>query len=105
MRARGSTSSSSTSKVVVHAHAIRATQHKHGVRVTQPDPNHIKARIVFAQEEIVRMFPRGLPEKRPRDLPKRVRAALAWDPEWVRLDYKPISRRTVMRAWRELQKK
>jgi hypothetical protein len=84
---------------VVYAHVLRATRHKHGVRATQPDPNHTKARIVFAQEEIVRMFPRAPPEKRPRDLLKRVRAALARNPEWVRQGYERISRRTVMRAW------
>jgi integrase len=84
---------------------IRATDHKHGIRSTQPDARHnTKARIVFAQEEIIRRFPRGLPEKRPRNLTKDVRARLAQNSEWLFQGYEPISRRTVNRAWRELQK-
>ena len=84
---------------------IRATDHKHGVRSTQPDPKrHTKAQIVFVQEEIIRMFPEGLPEKRPRHLARDVRKRLAQNSEWLVLEYAPISRRTVNRAWQLLLK-
>ena len=96
------------------AHVIRAVRHKRGIRSTQPDKEHeqapdkpkrTKARLVFAQEAIVPMFPQGLPAKPPRDLLKRVRAALKENPEWTNQDWdKPISRTHVKRAWKALQK-
>jgi hypothetical protein len=93
------------------AHVLRAAWHKHGVRPTSAPinastgaPNHSRARIEFAQAEMTKLFPRGLPEKRPRDLLRKVREALAQNPDWQRQGYKPISRRTVKRAWRELLK-
>jgi hypothetical protein len=92
-----------------YAHVIRATRHKRGVRNTLT-PKELKelgrtqARLVFAQVEIIGLFPHGLPEKRPRDLVKKVRAALAHNDAWQRQGYEPISRRTVNRAWGELLK-
>jgi hypothetical protein len=86
---------------------IRATDHKHGKRSTRPDKEHTKARLVFVQEAIIQMFPlpQGLPAKRPRNLLKRVRKALAQNPEWTAQDWeKPISRTHVKRAWEALQK-
>ena len=88
----------------VFAHVLRAVRHKHGVRPTQARPGHSQARIEFAQAEIITLFPRGLPEKRPRDLVRNVRNALAQNPDWQRQGYEPISLRTVKRAWRELLK-
>jgi hypothetical protein len=84
---------------------IRATDHKRGKRSTQPDEEHTKARLVFAQEEIIQMFlPQGLPEERPRNLLKRVRGALARNPRWTAQDWEPISRTHVNRAWQALKK-
>ena len=89
---------------------IRATDHKHGKRSTQPNKDqpkkeHTKARLVFAQEAIVQMFSQGLPAERPRDLLKKVRKALAQNPEWTAQVWeKPISRTHVKRAWKALQK-
>jgi hypothetical protein len=85
------------------AHVIRAGRHKRGIRSTQPDDEHTKARFVFAEEVLVEMFPNGLPAKRPRDLLGRVRAALARNSKWTDLDYGPISRRHVKRAWEKLK--
>jgi hypothetical protein len=90
--------------VKAFAHVLRAAQHKHGVRPTQARPGHSQARIEFAQTEIIKLFPCGLPEKRPRDLVKNVRKALAENSDWQRQGYEPISRRTVKRAWQELLK-
>jgi hypothetical protein len=92
---------------------IRAVDHKRGKRSTQPNKDqlkkeHTKARLVFAQEAIIQKFfslPQGLPAKRPRDLLKRVREALAQNPEWTKQNWeKPISRTHVKRAWEALQK-
>jgi hypothetical protein len=91
-------------KITAYAHPIRAVKHKRGVRPTQARPGHTQARREFAQAEIINRFPRGLPEKRPRDLVRNVRAALARNPKWQALGYEEMSRRTIMRAWEELQK-
>jgi hypothetical protein len=84
---------------------IRAVGHKRGRRSTRPDKDHTKARLVFYQEAIIQMFPE-LPEKRPRNLVKWVREALAKNPEWTaQLWEEPISPTHVKRAWEALQKK
>jgi hypothetical protein len=90
----------------VFAHVLRASGHKRGIRAAQPksDDEHTRARLLFAQEEIVHRFPQGLPEKRPRDLLRIVRAGLAQNPEWRRQGWEPISRRTVKRAWEGMKK-
>ena len=105
-RSRGWATLGATSGMAVGTHVIRAADHKRGKgkRSTQPDSDHTKARIVFAQQEMVRLFPLGLLEKRPRDLVIKVRRGLAKNQEWLDQGYEQISRRTVMRAWRELQR-
>jgi hypothetical protein len=87
------------------AHVIRAVGHKRITRSSQPDDEHTKARLVFVQEVIVPMFPNGLPEKRPRDLVRKVAAALARNPKWTNQDWETVSRHTVIRAWEMLSQK
>ena len=85
---------------------IRAPGHKSpGSRSTQVDPSStkVKARVVFAQEAILRIFPHGRPAERPRDLLRRVRDELEQTAEWS-LGWEPISRYIVNRAWDELNR-
>jgi len=51
------------------------------------------------------MFPNGLPAKRPRNLQRRVRAALAQNHKWTDQDWPPVSRHTVISAWELLSQK
>jgi hypothetical protein len=82
---------------------VRAPGHKAGPRSTQPTEGQIKAPVVFAQEAILRIFPHGLPAKRPRNLLTQVQGMLdKHTPEWP--IGRMISRAVANRAWQELKR-